>query len=126
MMGHVRKIEWTEDGWPVVLPERYAAVPQDAITESDLTGNWEVITLTYQRGVQQTSTAMTLSPEYNATGAITGTWSYDSTTGILTIGSLKLNVARELDWEESPRVSTIVFTGLDGSGQSVWGKKSQS
>ncbi len=126
MMGHVRKIEWTEDGWPVVLPERYAAVPQDEITESDLTGNWEVITLTYQRGVQQTSTAMTLSPEYNATGAITGTWSYDSTTGILTIGSLKLNVARELDWEESPRVPTIVFTGLDGSGQSVWGKKSQS
>ncbi|GET26375.1 arabinan endo-1,5-alpha-L-arabinosidase [Prolixibacter sp. NT017] len=126
MMGHVRKIEWTEDGWPAVLPERYAAVPQDAIAESDLTGSWEVITLNYHYKKQQTSSAMTLSSDHKATGAVTGTWSYNSTTGILTVGSLKLNVVRELDWEASPRVPTIVFTGLNGSGRSVWGKKSQS
>lgn len=124
MMGHVRKIEWTEDGWPVVLPERYAAVPQDAVTESNLIGNWEVITLNYQYQVQQTSSTMTLSSGHTATGAVTGTWSYNSTTGILTIGSLKLNVVRELDWEASPRVPTIVFAGLNESGRSVWGKKS--
>ena len=28
MMGHVRSIRWTESGWPVVMPERYGAVPQ--------------------------------------------------------------------------------------------------
>lgn len=126
MMGHVRKIEWTEDGWPVVLPERYAAVPQDAVTESDLTGTWEVITLSYQYQVQQTSSTMTLGSDHSATGAITGTWSFNAETGMLTIGSRKLKVVRELDWEASTRVPTIVFAGLNESGQSVWGKKSQS
>src|SRR5699024_6503451 len=31
MMGHVRKVYWTDDGWPVVAPERYAGVPQQPI-----------------------------------------------------------------------------------------------
>jgi arabinan endo-1,5-alpha-L-arabinosidase len=50
MMGHVRKILWTDDGWPVVLPERYANVPQTIITDSDLVGTWEHITLNYVAG----------------------------------------------------------------------------
>jgi len=36
MMGHVRAIQWTDDGWPVVMPERYAAVPRYIITDNDL------------------------------------------------------------------------------------------
>jgi arabinan endo-1,5-alpha-L-arabinosidase len=124
MMGHVRKIEWTTDGWPVVLPERYAAVPQGAIAESDLVGSWEIITLNYQYKVQQTSSNLTLSSGHSATGAITGTWSFNTATRVLTIGSQALKVVRELDWEASPRVPTLVFTGLNGSGCSVWGKKS--
>mgnify|MGYP007071178122 CR=1 FL=1 len=44
MMGHVRKIRWTEDGWPLVMPERYGAVPQDKIEESELIGNWNILT----------------------------------------------------------------------------------
>lgn len=123
MMGHVRKIEWTEDGWPVVLPERYAAVPQDDITAEDLVGSWEAITLNYQYQVQQTSSTLTLAADNTASGAITGSWTYDAATKILTIGDLKLCVDRELDWEASPRVPTIVFSGLNASGVSVWGKK---
>ena len=43
MMGHIRSIRWTEDGWPVVMPERYGAVPKVAITQSELVGEWELI-----------------------------------------------------------------------------------
>ena len=43
MMGHVRSIRWTEDGWPLVMPERYGAVPKVPITEDELIGNWEHI-----------------------------------------------------------------------------------
>ena len=50
MMGHVRSIRWTESGWPVVMPERYGAVPQVAITEDELVGNWEHIDLSYSYG----------------------------------------------------------------------------
>jgi len=123
MMGHVRKIMWTDDGWPVVLPERYAGVPQTVITDNDLVGTWENITMNYVAGVQQTSTTLTLAANYVATGAFTGVWSYNATTKTLTIGSQKLKVQRELDWEASPRVPTIVYTGLNSTGRSLWGKK---
>jgi arabinan endo-1,5-alpha-L-arabinosidase len=123
MMGHIRKILWTDDGWPVVLPERYAAVPQTPIVDNDLVGTWENITLNYVAGVQQTSTTLTLSSGYVATGALTGTWSYNANTMTLTIGTQKLKVQRELNWEASPRVPTIVYSGLNSSGRSLWGKK---
>jgi len=123
MMGHVRSIQWTADGWPVVMPERYAAVPQTVIAENDLVGTWENITLNYVAGVQQTSTTLTLLADYTATGALAGAWSYNATTKILTIGATKLNVQRELDWEASPRKSTIIYAGLNATGRSLWGKK---
>ncbi len=123
MMGHLRKMLWTDDGWPVVLPERYAAVPQTTICDNDLIGSWENIKLSYVAGVQQTSTPLTLSANYIATGALTGIWSYNATTKTLTIGTQKLKVQRELDWEVSPRVPTIVYAGLNASGISLWGKK---
>lgn len=123
MMGHIRSIQWTEDGWPVVMPERYGAVPQTIIADNDLVGTWENITLNYVFGVQQTSVSLTLSANYTASGALTGTWSYDANKKILTIGSTKLNVQRELNWEASPRVPTIVYSGLNATGRSLWGKK---
>ncbi|WP_107823170.1 arabinan endo-1,5-alpha-L-arabinosidase [Mangrovibacterium marinum] len=123
MMGHVRKIRWTEDGWPVVMPERYTAVPEKEITEDEFVGSWEQITLNYARGTQQSSVALSLSSDHKATGALTGTWSFDAANKVLTIGSLELCVERELDWEASPRELTIVFSGLNSSGVSIWGKK---
>lgn len=123
MMGHVRKIVWTDDGWPVVLPERYAAVPQSIICDNDLVGTWENITLNYVAGVQQTSVSLTLSANYTASGALTGVWSYNANTQTLTIGTQKLKVARELDWEAKPRVPTIVYSGLNSTGRAIWGKK---
>lgn len=123
MMGHVNKIAWTEDGWPVVMPERYAAVPQDTIVKSDLVGSWEVINMKYEYRKQQTSVPLVLEEDGTATGGLSGQWSYDCDKKILTIGSLKLCVERELDWEVNPRVPTIVFSGLTASGRPVWGKR---
>lgn len=123
MMGHVRSIQWTADGWPVVMPERYANVPQYPVADNDLVGTWEHITLNYVAGVQQTSTTLTLDANYNATGALTGKWSYNANTKTLTIGTTKLIVQRELNWETSPRVPTIVYAGLNSGGRSLWGKK---
>lgn len=130
MMGHVRKIVWTDDGWPVVLPQRYAAVPQTIITDEDLVGSWEHIQLQYSYQKQMTSVALNLSANYVASGAISGLWSYNAHTKTLSIrltgGTvIKLKVERELDWEANPRKPTLVYTGLNGSGHSLWGKKLQ-
>jgi arabinan endo-1,5-alpha-L-arabinosidase len=123
MMGHVRKIRWTEDGWPVVMPERYGGVPQGGIEEEDLVGSWQNIVLQYEYKVQQTAEVLTLNANGSASGATTGPWSYDRERRILTIGNQKLYVERELDWEASPRRPTIVYAGLDAAGRSLWGKK---
>lgn len=123
MMGQVRKMRWTNDGWPVIMPERYTAAPQKEITEDELTGSWELITLNYEFQKQQKSAVLTLSANQKASGALNGTWSFDATNNMLTIDNTKLCIERELDWEASPRELTIVFSGLNSSGVSVWGKK---
>lgn len=123
MMGHVRKIRWTSDGWPVVMPERYVGIPDIAIEESELIGNWEHIDLSYQLGVQQASKVFTLQADGIVSGALTGQWSFDPQEKILRINNTKLYLEREADWEASPRCLTLVYAGLSSSGDSWWGKK---
>lgn len=124
MMGHVRAIRWTKDGWPLVMPERYAAVPQVRITEDELIGEWEHINLAYSYGKMKESTAMTLGADHKvASGTWSGKeWSYDATQQILTVGGTDLYLSRECDWEASPRTHTIVYAGL-GDRTTYWGKK---
>ncbi len=126
MLGHVRSIRWTDDDWPVVMPERYAAVPQVAIDESELLGDWENITLTYNEGVQDASVRITLGSDYKVSGSpFQGqTWSFDATANVLTIGAVKLYLQREVDWESSLRRPTIVYAGYSANGRiTYWGKK---
>ena len=124
MMGHVRSIRWTKDGWPLVMPERYGAVPKVAITESELIGKWEHIDLSYSYGQQKRSVEMTLGADHKvASGEWKGeTWSYNPTDEILTINGVDLYLQRECDWEANPRRHTIVYAGMT-SATTYWGKK---
>ena len=134
MMGHIRSIRWTEEGWPVVMPERYGAVPQAPITEEELMGEWENITLTYQYGQQRTSVNITLKEDNTVSGSPfnASKWSWDAEKRILTIGTNKLYVQREVDWEtgsetsstHSGRKATIVYAGYNSNRSATyWGKK---
>lgn len=128
MMGQVRCIRWTKDGWPLVMPERYGAVPQVEITENELTGDWENIDLSYSYGNQKTSTSMTLSADHQVTaGDWKGaTWTYDSNNRCLILDNgVELYLQRETDWEASPRTHTIVYAGYDKNYRTYWGKKSK-
>ena len=124
MLGHVRSIVWTSDGWPLVLPERYGAVPQLPISEEELTGRWELIDLAYSYGQMKESVEMTLTPDHKISGgAFDGMeWSFDSAKGILRAGDTELYLKRECDWEKADRPATIVFAGI--SSTTYWGKKS--
>lgn len=128
MMGHVRSIRWTESGWPVVMPERYAGVPQPSVLESELAGTWENIDLSYSYAKQKTSSELVLNEDGTLGGCYTGTWKYNPDGQTLTLvsnnGTFSLCVAREVDWEASPRKVTIVYGGYTSDGKkTLWGKK---
>lgn len=125
MLGHVRSIQWTEDGWPLVMPERYGAVPQVIIKEHELTGNWEHIDLSYKYAEQKSAVTMTLSADHTISeGTWKGAnWSFDEEKQILTANGVKLYLKRETDWEATPRTHTIVYAGYGDNFKTYWGKK---
>lgn len=123
MMGHIRSIEWTEDGWPLVSPERFAGVPETTITKESIVGTWEHITLDYQYRTIQESSIVIFHTNNKVTGNITGTWSFNNETNILTINNCENIVADAWNWEASPRKTTLTYSGFTSSGRTVWGKK---
>lgn len=124
MMGHVREMEWTAEGWPVVAPERYAAVPDKEFTATDFVGYYEVIIMNYAYRVQQQSAELVIKADGTVSGALTGTWRYDSATKSLYVNNIQCKVFNAWDWEASPRKVAITFSGLTPEGKPVWGKKS--
>lgn len=135
MMGHVRSILWTEDGWPIVMPERYGAVPKVAIAKEELEGNWELIQMKPTAknstndvdAAQYESKVITLGADGKVTSEAWGndqTWSFDAAKNMITIGNNKIYIQREVDWEASPRVATIVGGGYQDNGATTnWMKK---
>ena len=124
MLAGVRSIQWLSTGWPVVMPERYAAVPQISISSAEIAGTWEHIDLGYSYGNMKESSTMTFATDGNITDGVWkgGKWSFDTATNTLTANGVELKVQRECDWEATPRKHTIVYSGIN-SDKSYWGKK---
>ena len=127
-MGHVRSIRWDANGWPLVMPERYGAVPQVPITEAEIAGDWEHLALTTNTGNQRTSETMTYDL---STHKITSsswnnvTWTFNEEAQTITTSSgVVLYLQREVDWEATPRTHTIVYAA-QGNKKTYWGKKIQ-
>ena len=144
MMGHVRSIRWTEgetdskmDGWPIVMPERYGAVPQDLpISKDELTGNWELIIFSGKPTGSDATTEIKKSQilTLNQDGTVeTGVsewtgkqWTYDAAKKVITINGTRIYLQREVDWEATPRVHTVVGGGYGTPSEGMstyWLKK---
>ena len=126
MMGQIRSIRWNSEGWPVIMPERYGAVPEVPIKESELIGNWEHIALTANNPlVQQGSSNMVFDANHKVSGSWNAQWSFNAEDQTITLNNgLTLYLKREVDWEATPRVATIVYTAYNGE-KTYWGKKVQ-
>ncbi|MBN2524365.1 MAG: family 43 glycosylhydrolase [Bacteroidales bacterium] len=125
MVLHTRKIFWI-DNWPVLSPERYAAVPQCSIAADSLVGKWEHMLLEYKVGIlHSTSTIIELKSDGTIDGDVSSTWELQDSLLTLrwTNGETiqKTIVSWGWDWENP--CQTILYTGMDDEGLNVWGKK---
>ena len=139
---HVRRVFWTKDGWPVVSPQRFAGTEQSEIRNGDMPGEWEVITIHGDAPLRDLeagqilwgenllkpeevnrSGIITLNKDKTISGEMTGSWMYEN--GILILNSdnkiVELHVFAGQDWENEKK--TLLFTGLNERGYSIWGKR---
>lgn len=140
MVLHLRQLFVTPDGWPVVSPERFAGVKPRNFNSADLCGEWEIIRVTEPRVERNLEAGQILWGEgdlregegnrsfiHQLTEKENGkTWNFDSANQILslTIGGEKISglmIHPGHDWERE--TDTVLFTGLDASGRTVWGKR---
>lgn len=142
---HVRRVFFTPDGWPVVSPQRYAGSPDRKFSRTDLVGQWEFLRIhepVAKRGLDagqvlwgegrlfdgecNLSVSCSINADGTLSGDIAGLWRYDESNGLLTVevgGETieSLIVHPGHDWER--HAETVLFTGLDRDGRSVWGKR---
>ncbi|MCM1503921.1 MAG: arabinan endo-1,5-alpha-L-arabinosidase [Muribaculum sp.] len=141
---HLRQIFFTPDGWPVVSPERYTATAERKFASADLEGTWEIIRIREPRANKELNNGVVprgfdvLSGKWNtgkshvfaSDGTITGkdasAWELNEEKQLLnlTVDGEVINnlvIFAGHDWERE--LDTILFTGLDKDGRSVWGKR---
>jgi arabinan endo-1,5-alpha-L-arabinosidase len=155
---HVREVFFTDNGWPVVSPERYAGSEPRTFQTDDLAGQWEIIRIVAPKHPRQLEAGQILggegglrpgeqaysklyelktdgtfvlqaegtAPRADDNAADGGQWSFNSRKQQLTlhlegetIGQLIVFAGH--DWENERE--TVLFTGLDADGCSVWGKR---
>ncbi|MDT8719147.1 arabinan endo-1,5-alpha-L-arabinosidase [Clostridium sp. 19966] len=120
---NVRKIVWSEDGWPMVSTERYAGEKEEKIDKALVPGKWDVIIL------KKDDNGIISSKEYDLkkNGRVNGgTWELSGDNS-LTIklsdkkeDTYKCKILPAWDYENNRR--TIVFTGINKNGLAIWGK----
>lgn len=143
MVLHLRQVFMTPAGWPVVSPERYAGVEQRKFESSDLCGDWEIIRVMEPRVERSLEAGQILWGEGdlregegnrsfdlalsgNGKTSKSEAWNFNPETQTLsltidgeTISDLIIHAGH--DWERE--TDTVLFTGLDSNGRSVWGKR---
>lgn len=136
MVMHTRQIFWTDDGWPMVSPQRFALEDETPVTEDELVGSWEQIEFGYQvvpgfANEQitpgfQVSKPLSIDAEGTINNNSNTSWTYDAPWLTITTNGgaeeRKVFVERGRDWENSV-ASTILFTGMNQESTTFWGKK---
>ena len=124
----VHRMEMTEDGWPVVLPTRYAGETVTKIKRADVAGDWQVVDLgkdiTAEAALPET---VRFDKNGRLSGALVGSWKltgHDRAELTTAEGTLEGVFAR--GWDETTQEWTTTFSVLTDNGASLWGRQVDS
>jgi Beta-xylosidase len=128
---NVRKMVWSDDGWPMASPERYAGEKEQKIPEGAAAGKWEIFEHDRCAIMDAVSKEIAVMPDKTVTGEYSGSWNMSGdnsmTLSITDESGTKRDIKGRLlpawDWENGRQC--IVFTGIDQNGQAWWGKRTR-
>lgn len=145
---NIRKLYWTEDGWPVVSPELYAeGEKEQKIPTRCIAGEYQIVELLRKdlsvspiSSVKRGNEVIVLEEDHSISGAYEGSWIQTGDCTLeLTLGDVKYNVTVAAAWDWENWTETLVFTGLseaadtpekalveERSGVGIWGKKADA
>jgi arabinan endo-1,5-alpha-L-arabinosidase len=131
---HVRRLLWTEDGWPMASPARYAGeVAEQPIDASNVAGSVELAVFPRIVPTSGTNYAIrgvvsSLNPDgtvTSATAAYNGTWRMSEGNGIdITLGGVSYSgsVGVGWDWENWDHAEFVIAALSADDGTMLWGK----
>ncbi len=119
----VHQMMMNAQGWPVVLPWRYAGEMPEPVAEEKRTGVYKVIL--HGRDInhtEHTSRTVTLREDGTVTGDLTGTWeSADGQEFRCVLDGIEYEGRMNLALDNEENVWVCCFSALDASGAALWG-----
>lgn len=126
---NVRKILWSEDGWPMISPERYAGETEEKVEKDAMVGNWQLII----QDKNYNKIISSIQYEFKNNQKIknekqSGNWQLKEDNKIIikisnSDGEEMEYTGRVLpSWDWENKKQTLVFTAIDKKGISLWGK----
>ncbi|WP_062320539.1 lipocalin-like domain-containing protein [Halolactibacillus sp. JCM 19043] len=117
---HIRKILWSDEGWPLVSPERFAGEDNREIKDHDLQGQWEFVRIDPTNHDQDLAYQVALTEPKDRPRFIVKP-TKNSVKVHLSDEVLDGKVSAGWDWERW--CETIVFAGYNHKGVVTMGKK---
>ncbi len=124
----VHELFFTEDGWPVAAPYRYAGTDVNSLTEitaAELAGDFDFIDHGKEVGSAITqAVTLTLAKDGAISGAKEGTWTLAEGNRVtLEIAGKTYEGYFLWQWQENLERYGICFTAVAEDGTSIWGSK---
>ena len=119
----VHQMRMNADGWPVVLPQRYAGEMPETVPRDQQTGVYKLIF--HERDINKTehsSVTAVLGPDGSISGDVSGTWACeDGETFRCEIGEHRYTGVMTTALDKRENTWVTCFTALDESGAALWG-----
>lgn len=129
---NVREMLWNEDGWPVVMPERYQNNRLFECGYTSLCGQWDFISIGDNTNSMLTSQKLILNHDRTAIyGDITGSWSSDAIIPkdkkiLIKLGDETITGYVSYAWDSDANCPTLMLTGTNQNNVTKWAKKAIS
>lgn len=117
---HIRKVVWSEDGWPLISPERYAGEKEIPVNLKELTGEWEYFLVDKENNNQDSSICITIT---DSTQASIYLLQLSENRYMLNVNGTEITGKVLPSWDWELWKETFVFMGIDSKGQVYLAKK---